>query len=83
MWGRTLVAIVGGCLVSISIMLNLNQLLPAAIDTRLLVGLLVAFPIWIAVMIWCYASESTKLAWLRCMSLLIISAGINAAFWVV
>lgn len=82
MWGKSLAAIIGGCLLSISLMLNLNQVLGAAIDTRLLVGLLVAFPIWIAVMIWCYASESAKQAWLRCIGLFIVSAGINAAFMV-
>jgi hypothetical protein len=82
MWGKSLAAIVGGCLLSVSIMLNLNQLLPAPIDTRLLVGLLVAFPIWVGVMVWCYASVNAKQAWLRCLGLLILSASINAVMMV-
>ncbi len=82
MWGKSFAAIFGGCLLSVSIMLNLNQLLPAAIDVRLLVGLLIAFPIWVAVMVWCYASDNTKQAWLRCLGLLVISAGVNAAMMV-
>jgi len=82
MWGKSFAAIIGGCLLSVSIMLNLNQLLPANIDVRLLVGLLIAFPIWVAVMVWCYAGDSTKQAWLRCLGLLTISAGVNAAMMV-
>ena len=82
MWGKSFAAIIGGCLLSISIMLNLNQILPVAIDTRLMVGLLIAFPIWVGVMIWCYASEGAKQAWLRCLGLLAVSASINAAFMV-
>ena len=82
MWGKSFAAIFGGCLLSISVMLNLNQLLPAAIDTRLVVGLLIAFPIWVGVMVLCYASENSKQAWLRCLGLLVISAGINAVMMV-
>jgi len=77
MWGKTFAALFGGGLLSISLMLNLNLLLPAAIDTRLMVGLLVAFPIWIVVMVWCYASAHAKQAWVRCLGLMAVSAGIN------
>lgn len=80
MWPKSFAAILGGCLVSISIMLNLNYLLPIAVDTRLFVGLLISFPIWIATMVWCYASKGGKQAWQRCGSLLFLSGSINAVY---
>ncbi|MDP7591118.1 MAG: hypothetical protein QF552_00160 [Litorilituus sp.] len=83
MWGKSFAAIIGGCFLSVSIMLNLNQILPVEIGIRLLVGLLISFPIWVAVMVWCYASESTKQAWLRCLGLLAVSGSINAVFMVI
>lgn len=83
MWGKSTAAIIGGCVLSISLMLNMNLLLPAVIDTRLLVGLLVSFPIWVGVMVWCYASESTKQAWIRCLSLLAVSGSLNTILMVV
>ncbi len=51
MWGKSFAAFFGGCLLSILIMLHLNQFLPAAIDKRLLIGLLIALPIWGGVML--------------------------------
>ncbi|NQZ23877.1 MAG: hypothetical protein HRT53_17730 [Colwellia sp.] len=80
MWPKSIAAIIGGCLISISLMLNLNYLLPLAVDTRLFIGLLVSFPLWIAAMIWCYGSKSGWHAWQRCLSLLLVSCGINAFF---
>lgn len=80
MWHRTLVSIVMGCLVSISIMLNLNYVLPFAVDVKLLLGLLVAFPIWVAVMIYCFACTQLKRVWLGNLVVLIGSASINALF---
>lgn len=82
MWGKSSAATIGGCLLSVSIVLIINQLLPAAIDTRLLVGLLVGFPIWVGVMVWCYMSESTKQAWVRCIGLLVITVILNAVMMV-
>jgi len=80
MIAKTIAAIIGGGLVSISIMLNLNYLLPLDIDTRLFVGLLLAFPLWIATMVWCYSSTGGVQAWKRCIYLLCCSATINAYF---
>ncbi len=83
MWGKSFAAIIAGCFLSISIMLNLNQLLPLAIEVRLLVGLLISFPIWVAIMVWCYACASAKQAWLRCTILFLASASLNAILMVV
>lgn len=80
MWTKSIAAVFGGCLVSISVMLNLNYLLPFMVDTRLLVGLLVAFPIWVASMIYFYGSENAKQAWKRCGTILLVSVGINSIY---
>jgi len=80
MWSKTTIAVVGGCLLSISLMLNLNFILPFEVDTRLFIGLLLAFPLWVGIMIWCYTSESFKQAFKRCSLLLIPSAVFNTLF---
>jgi len=80
MWSKTFIAIVGGCLLSISLMLNLNFMIPFKIDTRLFIGLLFSFPMWVALMVWCYASETFKQAFKRCTLLFIPSAMFNALF---
>lgn len=81
MWPKTFAALFGGCLISISVMLNINHLLPLDVDTRLFLGLLMAFPLWVGAMIWCYASESGWEAWRRCGGLLLVSVGFNTLFF--
>ncbi|MCG7533359.1 hypothetical protein MHM98_18685 [Psychrobium sp. MM17-31] len=80
MWPKSLIAIIGGCLLSISLMLNLNFIFPFEVDTRLFIGLLFSFPLWVGVMVWCYASDSFKHALKRCTALFIPSAMFNAFF---
>ena len=80
MWPKTFAALIGGCLISVSIMLNLNYLLPFAKDVKLLIGVLVGFPIWVAAMVYCYASSGGWQAWKRCGSIILVSAGINSYF---
>jgi len=80
MWAKSLSAIVGGCLVSISAMLNIYFVVPLAIDTRLLIALLLAFPLWVATMVWCYACHNGVQAWQRCGGLLLLSTAINIGF---
>lgn len=81
MWSKTGAALLGGCLISISIMLNLNYLLNIEVDEKLLIGLLVSFPIWAGAMTLCYASETALQAWKRCAISLVLSAALNAYFF--
>lgn len=81
MWGKTIAAILGGCLLSISLMLNLNYILDMQVDHQLLVGLLISFPIWVAGMVSCYAANSTLQAWRRCAIPIAISALINTYYF--
>jgi len=80
MIAKTIAGVFGGCLVSISVMLNLNYLIPVNVDTQLLIGLLVSFPIWIAAMVWAYASSGGLQAWKKYSYVLAISISINAFF---
>jgi len=78
MWSRTFAGLIIGLLLSVSIALNLNLLLPFKEDTMLLIGLLIAFPIWAGVQVWSYSFASAKKAWLKLGLVLIPSVLINA-----
>lgn len=80
MLAKTLTGVLGGCLISISIMLNLNYLLPVDVDSQLLIGLLVSFPVWIAAMVLGYGSRTALYAWKRYGYILLLSVGLNALF---
>lgn len=80
MWSKSIAAVIGGCLVSISLMLNLNYLLPLVVDSRLFIGVITAFPFWIATMIYCYCSKNGWQAWRRCGVILIVSVGVNSFY---
>lgn len=77
MWSRTLSGLLLGLLISISVALNLNLLLPIANDVALLIGLLVAFPIWVTVQVWSYSFSSSKEAWLKGLVVLAPSVGLS------
>jgi len=78
MWSRTFAGLIVGLLLSVSIVLNLNLLLPIKEDTMLLLGLLLAFPIWAGTQVWSYSFASAKKAWLTLSLVLIPSVLINA-----
>jgi hypothetical protein len=78
---KTFVAILVGCLLSISIVLNLNHILPLNIDQKLITGLLVAFPAWVIAMLMSYSSKSAVQAWKRCGYPLVLSALINIFYF--
>jgi hypothetical protein len=62
MWPKTFIGFLFGLLLSISLVLNLNLLLPLAEDIRLLTGLVLAFPIWAGVLVWAFAHQKARLA---------------------
>ena len=78
MWSRTFAGLIIGLFLSVSIVLNLNLLLPIKEDTMLLIGLLLAFPIWAGIQVCSYSFTSAKRAWLKLSLLLIPSVLINA-----
>ena len=78
MWSRTFAGFILGLLISVSVVLNLNLLLPIREDTMLLIGLLLAFPIWAGIQVWAYSFSSAKKAWLKLTIALTPSVLINA-----
>lgn len=80
MIGKTFAAIFGGCLVSISLMLNIKFLIPVDVDVQLLIGLLISFPLWVAAMVWAYSCSGGLQAWKKYSYVLIVSIIINSIF---
>lgn len=80
MWPRTLAGFFLGLLVAVSLMLNLNFLLPVPVDVKLLIGLISGFILWAGAMLYCYYSRSVGRASLNCLMVLVISGSVNAAF---
>ena len=79
MWSRTFAGLIIGLLLSVSLVLNLNLLIPIKEDTMLLIGLLLAFPIWAGIQVWSYSFTNAKKAWSTLSLVLIPSVLINAA----
>lgn len=78
MWPRTLIGFFFGLLLSISLVLNLNLLLPLSEDVKLISGLVLAFPIWAGVLVWGYAYEKAFMAAKKMSFVLIPSCLLNA-----
>ena len=81
MWNLTFSGLIIGCLFSASIMLNLTYFLAFSVDQKLLIGLLIAFPIWAGVMTFFYGADSVKQAWKRITLPFIVSVGINVFYF--
>lgn len=82
LWTQSIAALFWGLLLSISIMLNLNKLMPLATDTRLFVGLLVGFCTWAAVITFCLSRNDAKQAARACGLWLLISVLVNVVMYV-
>ncbi|GEK11259.1 hypothetical protein HUZ36_04080 [Pseudoalteromonas sp. McH1-7] len=79
MWPKTLLGFFLGLLLSISLVLNLNLLLPFSEAAKLMLGLILAFPIWAGVMTWSYAFTTAGAASKRLFTILIPSILLNSA----
>ncbi|KJY87763.1 hypothetical protein CWB89_09900 [Pseudoalteromonas piscicida] len=79
MWPKTLVGFFLGLLLSISLVLNLNLLLPFSESTKLMIGLVLAFPIWAGILVWSYALSSAKAACKPLFAIFIPSLLLNTA----
>lgn len=78
MWPKTFIGFLFGLFLSISLVLNLNLLLPLAEDIRLLTGLVLAFPIWVGVLVWAFAHQKARSAAKHLSFVLIPSCLLNA-----
>ncbi|MDK1289362.1 hypothetical protein [Pseudoalteromonas umbrosa] len=77
MWPKTILGFFSGLFISISLALNTNLILPFAEDTRLLIGLILGFPIWAGVMVWVYAFDTALKAAKHMLLILLPSALLN------
>lgn len=80
MWPKSISAFIWGLVLSISLMLNINYLIPLPVDVSLLVGLLSAFVLWGGVMVYCFSRNTVKQASITCLKIFVVSASINTFF---
>lgn len=77
LWTRTIISLLWGLAISISLVLNLSHSNWLAPDTLLLVGILLAFTLWASVMVYCLAHDHLKPASVGCLKVLIPSVLLN------
>ncbi|MBU1620459.1 MAG: hypothetical protein KJ556_06485 [Gammaproteobacteria bacterium] len=73
MWLKSGVALLVGLVINTSLMLNLTLLLPLPIDVLLLLGFVLGFIVWAAVMTWFYCQPSLRQALRPCVPVLLLS----------
>ena len=78
MWPKTLIGLFFGLIISMSLVLNLNLVLPLAEDVKLISGLILAFPIWAVVLVWAYAFEKARTAAKKMSFIFVPSCLLNA-----
>jgi len=83
LWIKSFAGVIWGLLISITLMLNCYHILPLPRDVSLLTGLLLAFNIWVMVMVYCYASNNALKASLGCLKVLVVSLVINIVFFLI
>ena len=66
MWLKSLAAFAWGVLLAVCLVLLVFRLLPLAVDAKLLIGMLLGFGLWVAVMVYCYSRNTVKAASIVC-----------------
>jgi len=77
MWVKSFVGVLGGLLISISVLATFYYTLPLTADARIMLGLLLGWFVWAAVMVWSYASDSGRQASMRVGGFFLASVGLN------
>lgn len=80
MWSRTLLALLLAFLLNVSLMLNLAYLVPMPRDIYLLIGFVGGFLLWAGFATYYYSVDALKKPVIKGLSLLAVSAGVNAVF---
>ena len=78
MWVKSFAGVLGGLLISISVLATFYYTLPLTADARIMLGLILGWFVWAAVMVWSYASDSGRQAWMRVGGLFLATVGLNA-----
>lgn len=77
MWRKTLLSFFIGLMLSLSITLNINHLLPIDVDIKLLAGYILGFLLWAGLITYFFCFETIRKPLLRCLSALFISLVLN------
>ena len=77
MWVKSFAGILGGLLISISVLATFYYTLPLTADARIMLGLILGWIVWAAVMVWSYASDSGRQASMRVGGFFLASVGLN------
>ena len=77
MWAKSFAGILGGLLISISVLSTFYYTLPLTADARIMLGLILGWIVWAAVMVWSYASGTGRQAWVRVGGLFVATVGLN------
>lgn len=77
MWRKTLLSFFIGLMLSLSITLNINHLLPIDVDSKLLAGYILGFLLWAGLITYFFCFETIKKPFLQCLCVLIISLVLN------
>ncbi len=77
MWAKTSAGFIGGLFISISVLTAMYYIVPLEADGRIMLGVILGWVVWAAVMVWSYASATGFQAWKRCGGLLLLTAVLN------
>ena len=77
MWAKSFAGVLGGLLISISVLVTFYYTLPLTADARIMLGLILGWVVWAAVMVWSYASDSGRQAWVRVVVLFLTTVVLN------
>lgn len=76
-WAKTLVGLVLGFIVSMSLVINIGFVVLVPRDIFLLVAVLTGFTLWAGLICWFYTFSSALKPSVICLLLLVVSAGFN------
>jgi len=81
LWTKSLVGLLLGFLLSMSLFLNIGFIAPLPRDVFLIIAVIGGFTVWSALISWFYCVQSIKKPTLLCLGALLITAAINAYFY--
>jgi hypothetical protein len=77
LWSKSAIALLWGLVLSVSLMVNLYNLLPLSGGARILIGVLTGFSTWAGIMVYCYSRTTVAAACRGCLPPTLLSVGFN------
>lgn len=82
LWSKTLVGLLLGFLLTMSLFMNIGFIAPLSRDVFLLIAVIGGFTLWSALISWFYCVQSLKKPALICLVGFLATAMINAWFYI-